>query len=416
MKYFSLIPLATGIAAKGFNNIPLGGAETWGYLSWQSESNILLISKNNPDNADCAYLSPPTGFVNKDGPYAVNNYEAITYPDFVACDYMFGDDVESLYALNSYEALGNSCVSVTKIEEANVAAALSQEFSSVAIADGDLNNRFAYGNYVCGTLTKNQLSVAEEESFVVYRSWDRESYALHYKGGFSGEYAFTTYSSNDCDNDKVIEEYDGTQMYQEMWYRFGTLDTQPNEKVKAIDVEGTCYQLRTMDWQKSAKKVYMDGNGNGKSFDMWFAQDNPFVPTEFNFDYSRDIREFDDAAAAEGSVPGKYHIHVNNIGASNTDCAPTGGHFNPYGLTSPFAVETQTNHDYETGDLSLRFGDLIGSDSFSVNAMDWNLPLFGVNAINGDMSITFHAYDGSRLVCYNLAEAQRVPKRVQRVN
>merc|ERR1712014_345091 len=156
--------------------------------------------------------------------------------------------------------------------------------------------------------------------------------------------------------------------------------------------------------KKAAKKVVMDTNY--KSLSLELSQDNPFVPTHYYFDYDRVESEFNDGFG----YPGKYHIHVGQVDSSASDlptrCGPaaTEGHFNPYGLVGPFAENSQTNYDYESGDLSLRFGSLAGADEVNVDVMDWNIPLHGNNAVN-EMSIVFHnAADNSRLICWDLTE------------
>ena len=391
------------ILGKGFNNIALGGSKTWGHLTWQSETNILLISRHNPNNIDCSSLFA-YGFVSDQGAYAVNEYEQIKGEKKTCDNHQTGLDIH----MNSYSALGNSCVSITKIEQTEVRKRLGQEFTTVVIQETTESDQFMVHNTVCATLTKNRLDFAEEDDFAIYRSWDHQDFALHMKN--TKKYQYATYETKDCDDSIIspLEEVNGN-FQLETWVRFGN----ENGRIRSIKIkDSNCYNLnQDLDWSRAGKMVIMDRT-NTRSFKMKFFQDNPFVPTEFSFKYLKHRKEFND----ENGNPGKYHIHVNKIGSSNTDCAATGGHFNPYSLTAPFAENSQTDYDYETGDLSLRYGDLIGKDEVSVQAEDWNLPLFGVNAIN-EMSITFHdASDSSRLVCYNLIEARRLSVHYQRLN
>ena len=62
MKVYSLAVLATGAAAKGFNNIAIGGSQSWGHLSWQSESGVLLVTVDNSDAKNCAAIDTSFSF------------------------------------------------------------------------------------------------------------------------------------------------------------------------------------------------------------------------------------------------------------------------------------------------------------------------------------------------------------------
>ena len=67
------------------------------------------------------------------------------------------------------------------------------------------------------------------------------------------------------------------------------------------------------------------------------------------------------------------------------------GHFNPLGVeqgTSP-APATGTHDMYEVGDLSGKYGTLLGAESRKGFYNDTNLPLFGLTSIMG-RSVVVH--------------------------
>ena len=387
MKVYSLAVLATGAAAKGFNNIAIGGSQSWGHLSWQSESGVLLVTVDNSDAKNCAAID--TSFSVNVGPYAVNDWEVVDGPKEICANL----DIEGVTVggdLNAFYASGDSCLSATKVS-AEAAALLDDEFNSVSFA----NN----GDKVCATLTKNRLSTAEDNGVTFFRSFDKQYYAWHQPN--VGDIDFAAYASGNCGK-ALIGQWQWNQPSNENWYSFCSKQKVTNKKVRSVKINGNCHNLRNQNWEKAAKKVYMETDK--ESFNLWMSQDNPFVPTHYYFDYNRVETEYND----EVGYPGKYHIHVGKVDENDDSlrCGPaaTGGHFNPYGLTAPFAENSQTNYDYESGDLSLRFGTLVGVDETNVDIMDWNIPLHGSNAVN-DMSIVFHnAADASRFVCWNLAE------------
>lgn len=373
MKVYSLAALATGAAAKGFNNIAIGGSQAWGHLSWQSEAGVLLVTVDNADGNDCSAMD--TSFSVNKCPYAVNDWETVDGNKDIC------SDIESDHSvtgnMSAFMASGDSCVSATQVS-AEAAALLDQEFNSVSFA----NN----GDKTCATLTKNRLSYAKSGDVSFYRSWDKQSFAWHQAA--TGALDFATYASGDCGR-ALLGQWQWNQASNEKWWKFGPA----HKKVRSVKINGVCHNLRNQSWTKAAKKIFMDTDK--ESFNMWMSQDNPFVPTHYYFDYDRVEEEYND----ETGFPGKYHIHVDKV-TEEGGCGGTGGHFNPYGSSAPFGP---SNYDYETGDLSNRFGTLIGKDQDTVDVMDWNIPLHGMNKVN-DMSIVFHnAADGSRFVCWNLA-------------
>ncbi|XP_068745220.1 uncharacterized protein [Montipora capricornis] len=109
-----------------------------------------------------------------------------------------------------------------------------------------------------------------------------------------------------------------------------------------------------------------------------------------------------------------YHVHVypspayKNLSPSDS-CQGfvTGGHWNPFNIdikTSP-AEGTGTLDEYEVGDLSGKYGSFLNLTSYEKKHIDYNLPLFGPNSIQG-RSVVLHKHKikekNKRWVCSNL--------------
>eukprot|EP00158_Paraphelidium_tribonemae_P005474 Partr_v1_DN27362_c0_g1_i2_m46654 putative superoxide dismutase len=103
--------------------------------------------------------------------------------------------------------------------------------------------------------------------------------------------------------------------------------------------------------------------------------------------------------------PYSYHIHVNPV---TTDCASTAGHYNPFGIvygnfTYPVSGRPET---YEVGDLSGRFGAIIGTPSSVVTKEQYAYPLavFTQDAATDltGRSVVIHDKGGARIACANI--------------
>ncbi|KAG0211196.1 hypothetical protein BGX28_008376 [Mortierella sp. GBA30] len=100
----------------------------------------------------------------------------------------------------------------------------------------------------------------------------------------------------------------------------------------------------------------------------------------------------------------EYHIHVNPVGPNN-DCMATGLHLDPakVGVSKPCDPANLTS--CQTGDLSGKYGNLIGSDSGAIPTkqyIDTQLTFTGVgeNAMVG-RSVVIHN-NVTRIACANL--------------
>jgi len=68
-------------------------------------------------------------------------------------------------------------------------------------------------------------------------------------------------------------------------------------------------------------------------------------------------------------------------------------------------ISTGTDDEYEIGDLSGKYGSFLNLTTYNENHTDYNLPLFGVNSIQG-RSVVIHLQKikdkNMRWVCNNL--------------
>lgn len=120
-----------------------------------------------------------------------------------------------------------------------------------------------------------------------------------------------------------------------------------------------------------------------------FSQSFPLGPTVLNISLTN-----------LNSRAGGYHVHILPIQSTSAQpCsnADIMGHFNPFAFNvsaSP-APGAGTVDEYETGDISGKFGMLTGHNQLQTLYMDSNLPLMGTNSIVG-RSIVIHYTNGSR--------------------
>ncbi|XP_065657005.1 uncharacterized protein LOC101240538 isoform X2 [Hydra vulgaris] len=100
-----------------------------------------------------------------------------------------------------------------------------------------------------------------------------------------------------------------------------------------------------------------------------------------------------------------YHIHMFPISDSTNRCSQSsvGGHFNPYQVNASTSPQPgKGSYDkYEAGDLSGKYGTLLGKNNFSLQIVDVSLQLYGFNTIVG-RSVVLHRTDGSRFICANI--------------
>ncbi|XP_029913310.1 uncharacterized protein cusr [Myripristis murdjan] len=107
------------------------------------------------------------------------------------------------------------------------------------------------------------------------------------------------------------------------------------------------------------------------------------------------------------SRAGGYHVHILPImSGSAHPCsnAEIMGHFNPlsWNTSESPSPGNGTVDQYETGDISGKFGLLSGFNQFHTLLLDSNLPLTGPNSIV-KRSIVIHYVNGSRMQCANIS-------------
>ncbi|KAL1005757.1 hypothetical protein UPYG_G00063580 [Umbra pygmaea] len=105
------------------------------------------------------------------------------------------------------------------------------------------------------------------------------------------------------------------------------------------------------------------------------------------------------------SKAGGYHVHVLPISASGEPCSNNNimGHFNPYSWNVSFspAPGSGTVDEYESGDISGKFGMLTNYNQIQTWYLDGNMPLTGPNSIAG-RSLVVHYMNGSRMQCADI--------------
>lgn len=110
-----------------------------------------------------------------------------------------------------------------------------------------------------------------------------------------------------------------------------------------------------------------------------------------------------------------YHVHTLPV---FSDCVSTTGHYNPLNVVGgdgnqdgPYACSKTDPAACESGDLSGRFGGLLGASDvrYTFEDIGAGLNLFGTNSIIG-RSIVIHRQDAtnSRLTCSNILELGKI--------
>ena len=125
-----------------------------------------------------------------------------------------------------------------------------------------------------------------------------------------------------------------------------------------------------------------------------FKQSSPFSPTTVR------VQLNGLSSRADG-----YHVHefpVDEAIQSSSKCTAAGGHYNPRNIVRNSSSPT-TFDAYEIGDLSGKFGGLLGLNSINSNYSDPYLSLFGTESIVG-RSIVIHepSARGDRWLCANI--------------
>ncbi|TFJ85698.1 hypothetical protein NSK_003205 [Nannochloropsis salina CCMP1776] len=123
---------------------------------------------------------------------------------------------------------------------------------------------------------------------------------------------------------------------------------------------------------------------NGVTGDIHLSQANFKSPLEMKLDLTT-LRD---------SV-GPWHIHRLPV-QDGCSANSTSGHYNPFNVTATYKTCKDAT-ECEAGDLSTKFGPLIGGD-VQRSITDPHLTLFGFNSIMG-RSIVIHEKDGTRFAC-----------------
>ncbi|KAF0312829.1 Cell surface Cu-only superoxide dismutase 5 [Amphibalanus amphitrite] len=162
------------------------------------------------------------------------------------------------------------------------------------------------------------------------------------------------------------------------------------------------YKGVVKQWAFNGEK---EGNIKGK---IEFIQESPYTITNTE----TDLTGLDGAA-------GGYHVHLVPVQLKDEfPChnIAIGGHFNPYGI-NPRASPPPghgSSDQYESGDLSGKYGELTGRSEVQRVSNDTNLQLFGPDTILGRSVVIHRAADQSRWMCGNIlwgyspAEARQV--------
>ncbi|XP_029199431.2 uncharacterized protein LOC114964254 isoform X1 [Acropora millepora] len=161
-----------------------------------------------------------------------------------------------------------------------------------------------------------------------------------------------------------------------------------------------CAKIVTLMTQVTEATFTADVN-DGVSGHFRFTQRSPFDPTLAEISL-RGLQK----------LAGGYHVHAypspyykTHLTASDS-CSGfvAGNHWNPFHVDikgSP-ANETGTNDEYEVGDLSGKYGSFQNLAVFTKNVVDYNLPMFGRNSIQGRSILIHKKEKNARWVCSNL--------------
>lgn len=139
--------------------------------------------------------------------------------------------------------------------------------------------------------------------------------------------------------------------------------------------------------------VAMFSGEEGVSGTITFTQRTPFDKTTLTVDLT-----------GLSSLAGGYHVHDTPIGMGANKCSQqfTGGHWNPHNVMYSAPVVNGSDDQYESGDLSGKFGSLSKLNAISMTYVDQNLPLFGANSVIGRSVVIHRDEDGSRWTCANI--------------
>ncbi|XP_014672242.1 PREDICTED: uncharacterized protein LOC106812783 [Priapulus caudatus] len=141
----------------------------------------------------------------------------------------------------------------------------------------------------------------------------------------------------------------------------------------------------------------------------------PGTPVSGSVQFSQDTSFSDSSVVVNlnglGGEAGGYHVHVYTLDywQENLCSDPSvAGHWNPYNVDkskSP-APGTGTDDQYETGDLSGKFGSLklLKRAALSYTCADKNLPMRGQNGIVGRSVVVHKEKEGARWACADVEE------------
>ena len=131
---------------------------------------------------------------------------------------------------------------------------------------------------------------------------------------------------------------------------------------------------------------------DGVTGEIVFSQSSPFSPTAIT------VKLNGLSSRADG-----YHVHefpVDETIPGSSKCTAAGGHYNPRNIIRNSSSPT-TFDAYEIGDLSGKFGGLIGLNSTNSTYADPYLSLFGIESIVG-RSVVIHYLNGDLWLCANI--------------
>ncbi|KAG7268634.1 hypothetical protein CRUP_016576 [Coryphaenoides rupestris] len=141
---------------------------------------------------------------------------------------------------------------------------------------------------------------------------------------------------------------------------------------------------------------------------VWFGPGLSRGQVQFSQNLSQGHTVLNVSLTGLNAQAGGYHVHVLPINSSSAEpCSSENimGHFNPFFVMS-LDPGVGTVDQYETGDISGKFGLLTGLNESNVLYMDSNLHLFGPYSILG-RSLVIHYENGSRMQCANIRAEDR---------
>ena len=232
------------------------------------------------------------------------------------------------------------------------------------------------------------------QNYILKRNFDQFYLTTLVKSETASTFAINVNPSSQTTQTTIaLKSYEGTECSGEpqdslifdssivdYWHRVNFRPT-----VLSILIGQKCISLENKGFFKSEPV-----RARTDELDFSIQQHSPFHPTEYKLSFEKNDSPYTD-----------YKIHNYYVDPSDSKCFSTG---NPYDAGMKLKQKgyfERSHEDFHIGDLSSRHGSLRGMKQIDQKFVDHNLPLFGINTVEG-RSIVFYNEDGMLSSCYNL--------------